>query len=232
MRAGLAMLRLGIGLALAGVPATNAMARGAADDGALGYRFYAELLSGTSIVPDQDLALSLDGFSGELEGEGSLDPGFVFSGALGLRMNDYLRTEVNLSYRQSEIEELTSSFGTLGGEGTLGVFAAMANVYVDLLPNAPVVPFIGAGVGVGVVWVDSNDDADVLVVDDSSVELAWNLLTGANFPITKRFSLSIAYRYLATTDPALDATVPGLGSGTIEAEFDAHEVLFGARFGF
>ena len=71
-----------------------------------------------------------------------------------------------------------------------------------------------------------------MVVDDSSVEFAWNIMAGASVPVTEAISLTGGYRYLATTDPELDSTLVGVGSGTVEGEFAVHEFLFGARMTF
>ena len=71
-----------------------------------------------------------------------------------------------------------------------------------------------------------------MVVDDSSVEFAWNIMAGASIPVTEAISLTGGYRYLATTDPEFDATLVGVGSGTVEGEFAVHEFLFGARMTF
>ncbi len=188
--------------------------------------FYLAFATGASVIPDQDIS------GGGLSGEVSADAGYHVGGAVGIHMNEHLRGEVNLSYREADIDTITGPGISLEGAGTVGAFAALANVYFDLLPEAPVIPFLGAGIGLGVVTVDSDSGATVLIVDDSSVEFAWNVLAGLTVPVTDRFSLLLAYRYLATTNPELDATVPGVGSGTIEGEFDTHEAMFGGRFDF
>lgn len=187
---------------------------------------YAEFTAGVSIAPDQDLA------GGGLSGVVSLDPGFVTGAAIGSRIGGRFRVEANLSYRQAAVDEITAPGAVLEGAGDVGVFAAMANAYVDLLPGAPVIPYVGVGIGLGVVIVDSNANATVLVIDDAAAEFAWNVMAGASVPISEVLSLSLGYRYLATTNPELDATLSGAGSGTVEGEFDVHEVLFGARLNF
>ena len=188
--------------------------------------FYVDFSAGVSSVPDQDLA------GGGLVGEVSLEPGFVVGGAFGRRLGRILRIEANLSYRRSDVDELTSTGVVLAGSGDVGVFAAMANVYADFLPSAPIRPYLGVGLGVGVIDVNSDDAANVLIVDDSSVEFAWNLMAGAVVPVSDAISLFGGYRYLATTDPEFDATLVGVGSGTVEGEFDAHEGVAGLRLSF
>lgn len=195
-----------------------------------GYVYYAELYSGFSIVPEQGIS------GGGLAGDVSFGPGFHVGGAVGARISDHLRSELSLGYRQSDVDEIDGPGIRLEGAGDAGVFTAMANGYVDLLPDAAVIPYVGAGIGVGVVSINSDNDASLLVVDDSDVVFAWNLMAGVGVPVTDHFSITLGYRYLATTDPDLEATVniPGVGraSGTLTGEFDAHEGVFGVRLGF
>lgn len=188
--------------------------------------YYVAVETGASIVPDQTIS------GGGLSGVASLDTGFNVGGALGGRLGDHVRAEVNLSYRRSGIDQLAAPGVILAGAGNVGLFSAMANVYWDILPDAAVIPYLGAGLGLGVVSVDSDAAANVLIVNDSAVAFAWNILAGASVPVSERISLSLGYRYLATTRAELAATLVGAGTGTIGAKFDAHEVVFGAKFWF
>jgi len=184
---------------------------------------YVEVGAGATFIPDQDIGPA---------GEVSADTGFNVGGAFGMQQFHYFRYELNLSYREAEIDEVTGPGFALDGAGNVGVFAAMANVYVDLLPKAPVIPYVGVGAGVSVVGIDSDSSANILRVDDSSTEFAWNVMAGASIPVTRQIYISLGYRYLATTDPELEAEIVGVGTGTIEGEFDAHEVMLGVRFRF
>ncbi len=208
------------------------LARGTAEEEEeeSGYVYYAELSSGLSMVPEQGIS------GGGLSGDVSFTPGFHIGGAVGARITDHLRSELSFGYRQSEVDDIEGPGFRLEGAGDAGVFTAMANGYLDLVPDAPIIPYVGAGIGVGVLSIDSDSDASLLVVDDSDVVFAWNLMAGIGIPVTDRASLTLGYRYLATTDPDLTATVniPGIGSasGTLSGEFDAHEGVFGVRVGF
>jgi opacity protein-like surface antigen len=72
----------------------------------------------------------------------------------------------------------------------------------------------------------------VLVVDDTSVEFAWNVMGGISYFLTEDWVLTGGYRYFSTTDAELDATLVGLGSGSLKAEVGIHELLFGVRYEF
>ena len=186
---------------------------------------YVEIQPGVSILADSDI--SGLGLSGEAE----FDTGFVIGGALGYRIFDNLRAEANLSYRQADVDKVTSGAVVLEGAGDASVLALMANVYIDFDFGYAVKPYIGGGIGVGFIDVDKGS-SNILIVDDEATEFAWNIMAGASYRVLENIDLSLGYRYLGTTDPDLDATLVGFGTGKLNAEITVHEVLFGLRYNF
>ncbi len=217
------MLRV---LALTTAVLVSLLSSGASAKDAFSPGPYIQLDAGLAIVGDSDV--SFGGVSGEVK----FDPGFAVGGAVGYRFEEWLRVEVNLSYRQADIDKLTALGYTLRGAGDASAFATLANLYIDFKPRSPVTPYVGAGIGVANIDVDSNSSANVLIVNDDSTEFAWNVMAGAAWSVTDDVVLSLGYRYLGTTDAKLDFTVVGVGTGTMDAEFGVHEVMFGARYNF
>ncbi len=193
---------------------------------------YVELAPGISIFADSDVSGGggLAGFSAVAE----FDTGFVIGGSVGYRFLDSFRGEVNLSYRQADVDQVTIAGALmLEGTGDISLLALMANVYYDLDLESPVTPYLGVGIGLGFIDVDTGvTPLSVLVVNDSATEFAWNIMVGASYGVTDNIDLSLGYRYLGTTDPELDATLVGFGSGTLDAEIAVHEILFGFRYNF
>ena len=193
-----------------------------ADDGV-----YIELSPGISILPSSDI-------SGEgLNGKAKFDaPFFVIGGAIGYQFDNGLRVEGNVSYRKNDVDKITSGGITLSGEGEVSGTAVMANLYYDIDLGVPFSPYVGFGIGVAVVDVDSNKSANVLIVNDSSAEFAWNVMVGGTLAISDIVDLSLGYRYVGITYPKLDATLVEVGTGTIKAEIEAHEIVLGIRYNF
>jgi OOP family OmpA-OmpF porin len=186
--------------------------------------FYAEFRAGVSVIPDIDVS------GGGLSDDAEFDPGFAVGGALGWHVFPSLpnlRTEIDLSYRQADVDKI----GPLDGAGEVSVFSAMVNAIYDVDLDLPVTPYVGVGIGVGVADIDSDSGA-ALSINDDSVEFAWNVLLGVAFQLDETLSLTAGYRYLGITDPEFDATAGG-GSGTLDAEdVQSHEFLVGLRVGF
>ncbi|HEY5657902.1 MAG TPA: porin family protein [Myxococcota bacterium] len=185
---------------------------------------YAEFRGGGILVPSVDMELS--GEPGKQTAD--FDAGFAVSGALGYRFTRNVRAEGELSYRQAEIGDLSfPSVGSLNGQWNLGAFTAMANVIYDIdYRDLPVVPYVGAGIGFGLVRLDGEHTAP-LRVDDDSPELAWNAMAGVRFRVIGNALVSVGYRYLATTDPAFART-----EGRIATEFATHEIFGGIGYEF
>jgi OOP family OmpA-OmpF porin len=213
-------------LALTTAVLVSLLSSGASAENAFSAGPYVQLDVGLAIVGNSDI--SLGGVSGDAE----FDPGFAVGGAIGYRFEEWLRAEVNLSYRQADIDKLTALGYTLAGAGDAGAFTTLVNLYVDFKPRWPVTPYVGAGIGVALIDVDSDDAANVLIVNDDSTEFAWNVMAGAAWSVTDNVDLTLGYRYLSTKDVDLEWTEVGFGSGTMEVEFGVHEVMFGARYNF
>lgn len=172
---------------------------------------YVALEIGPSFFADSEL--SSGGLSADLE----FDPGFAVGGAIGARIADISRAELRLSYRRADTDEI----GPVSVSGDVGILSAMANGYVDLPVNLPVQPYVGIGIGVGVLFADFR--ANSVNVDDEDAEFAYNVMAGVAYELTESVVLDAGYRYFATTD----ADIQG-----VDAEIDIHELLFGVRYEF
>lgn len=191
-------------------------------------RGYAEVELGATFVPDRDVDGAVDG--GDLD----LESGFTAGGALGMRLSPFLRLEGALGYRRSEVDtfEIDGPFLT-DVQGRVGVFSALVNGYLDLpIPNAPVTPFIGAGLGFAVVDVDVFDRFDGVNIEDSSAQFAWNLTGGLAWALTQNLDVVTRYRYFATEDGSNNASGSATLPGAADFDFESHEAVLGLRFNF
>jgi opacity protein-like surface antigen len=156
------------------------------------------------------------------------DAGFAISGAVGYRFDRHLRAEFEAGYQEAEIGDLiVSGVGDLGGKWSVGVATALVNVIYDVdYWDALAVPYVGAGLGLGYVMLDSKPDA-ALSVDASSPEFAWNVLAGIRLRVFDNTLLSLGYRYLGTTDPDFSRS-----AGRVASEYSSHEIFAGLGYEF
>lgn len=196
-------LRIALVLALALLHAAVARADGA----------YLALEVGPAFFPDSDLS------RGSASGDLSYDPGFHVGGAIGVRALDVVRGELGLSYRRADTDQLEEGGSSDGVSGDVGIFASMANGYLDCaFLDLPVTPYVGAGLGVGVVLADF--EVGGTRVEDADTQFAYNVMGGVSYD-ANGVVFSAGYRYFATTDADIEG---------VDTEIDVHEVTFGVRY--
>ena len=101
---------------------------------------YLEANVGYSFLPSLDLR------EDDLEGEADLDDTYVLGGALGYRFRSF-RVEANLSYRESDADELSVEGADFGGGGEASALVGLVNAYYDFDLGLPVRPYVGGGIG-------------------------------------------------------------------------------------
>ncbi len=201
---------------------------------------YIEYTVGISFPPNQNLWAKdpsptsatppLTRYSGRLE----LDPGYVIGGAIGLRFLESFRAELNLGYRNSENDKVTTLGEPDGGRGDLELFTAMLNGYFDYDFGIGVIPFIGAGIGYGLLETSAETRGGLLKINDDESVFAYNVMVGATVPLSDVVDVVGGYRYLATTDAEFSGRIidPNSRPQAFDSEYDTHELTFGLRVNF
>ncbi len=182
------------------------------------------------------------------------DTGFALSGALGKRYGAF-RGELEVAYQKNGVDThrdvaaagiplagedagvlITGSPNigvTVGdlvadGQGDVSTTFVMANVYYDFNAGGRIKPFLGAGIGIGFADVDYSPSA-VPVIQDSATEFAYQGIAGFAYEVSPSIELLMAYRYRATSDVSVDASLFA-ADFEIESQFSVIEA--GLRFNF
>lgn len=214
---------------------------------------YIEYSGGASFVPNQDLK-GADKSGSDLSGELESNVGFHFGAAIGKRFTEHLRADLQLTYRQNEVTNMSLRKEADKSQGHIGMLAIMANGYVDWDFGIGVIPYLGAGIGWGSVEIDAKNQGVLRSkIEGRDSVFAWSIMAGGTYPINEYLDLSLGYRYIATTDPDIntglsepnpDPPPPAdpddpnpptslIGSSRrLEAEFDSHEIVLSLRFNF
>ncbi len=182
------------------------------------------------------------------------DTGYALSGAVG-RGFGLFRGELEVAYQNNGVDTHTgvaaggiplaaedagvlitgsSNLGvTVGdlvsaGQGDVSTVFVMANAIADLNIGGPITPYIGGGIGVGFVDVTYAPSATT-IIDDNSTQFAWQIMAGLAYDIAPKTELFAGYRYRATTDASVSAS---LFSADFDVENAASIVEAGLRFSF
>lgn len=157
---------------------------------------YASVFLGMSVMEDTDANTYLPPVAIE---NIEFDPGVYVGGTLGYDFRG-IRLEGELSYRQNDMDSITDSAGPYAGvDGDVGIFAVMANAFMDLHNDSPVTPYIGGGIGLATVYLsDTIADGGPFYDEDDDSVFAYQVGGGLGIALNRQTTLDLGYRYFGT----------------------------------
>jgi opacity protein-like surface antigen len=183
------------------------------------------------------------------------DGGYGVSGEIGYRYGNGVRVGAELAYTQADIDRhsgvnvagtvidavdaavLTGSATQLGatvgavvadGQGEITNTAIFLNAYYDFNRDAPLQPYVGAGIGLTkaeVVYRPSNVD----IINDDDTVFAYQVKAGATWKLSGPFELFGEAVYRASEDIG---TTNNLFPGSLDIENKQTLVSLGGRYRF
>jgi OOP family OmpA-OmpF porin len=169
------------------------------------------------------------------------DTGPLGLAALGWRLGDGFRAEIEGSYRSNGISDIFTrrvngrSEALDNFSGNVGTYAAMANLAYDLPVQAPwgLKPYIGAGVGYG--WTGfngQNGGGETIIFHlpqnntytgpgvarwGTAGALAYQAMIGASLPVrgVRGLELTAEYRFFGTAQAAVPVTRTATGGNLV-----------------
>lgn len=141
---------------------------------------------------------------------------FQFTGALGKRLNERWRTEIEYSVHENSPEILFGRNPELEIDPDRGDLLSAESVLVNIVRDFQIgrafKPYLGVGAGVSeveLVFSDMPVDGLFLqrprreIIDDSDTTFALQAFAGFTVPVTKHFDLAADYRYLHVPDVSI-----------------------------
>ena len=126
---------------------------------------------------------------------------------------------------------LTGSTQTVVGDFSMVAF--MANVDYDFDTGSRWVPYVGGGLGVAIISIDTETDTGRPLADDSDTVFAYQVGAGIGyeFPLEEGRSITVSldWRYFATQDPTFTGQVTG---GKFDVGISGHDIGIGIIYGF
>lgn len=167
------------------------------------------------------------------------DPGINVGASCGYDFG-YLRLEGEISYKHSEIQNVTDrtdNYSFRNPDGNIGTTAFMANAFFDLHNDSKVTPYIGGGIGFAALYQNDTNATDTrggtftrarLYDDGDDTVFAYQVGVGVEIALNRRYSLDIGYRYFATDTAAFNKDSNWSNSQKIEN----HNTSVGLRVTF
>lgn len=201
---------------------------------------YIQSFAGYSQLQDSD-------FSGTINGSSqSLDTGFDGGFGLGLAVGKEIpqwsnerigtRVELELSYRDSDVDGVNFSGNGPGAEGNVSgditQTSLFANVLFDFKQAGAFTPYVGLGLGATYSDLDFAYGPGV-ALDDSDTNFAAQVIAGVAYQIDPNIALTLDTRYSRAFDVSSERLAPnGALTGRAEDDIDAFSVNVGLRHGF
>jgi outer membrane protein OmpA-like peptidoglycan-associated protein len=136
------------------------------------------------------------------------------SAALGADFNNGMRFELEASHHKNGLIRFDQSID----HGDMSADAVMGNLYIDILRNISVHPYVAVGVGAAKIDLTAYDTSGTLNFTATKTVPAYQAMIGVRVPLTQNLSLDAGYRYFAI--PASDAAGLG-GAGQTAHSFEA-----------
>jgi opacity protein-like surface antigen len=188
-----------------------------ASDVSMAGNFY--LNGNASLVWLQDTDLTENNVSREV----TFDSGFGFGGGGGYDF-DFIRVEAEIVYRRNDVNKVsTVEYGNVDGSGDISSLGFMVSGFYDFKNTTFLTPYIGAGIGVAYIDLNSVSAETIRISSGDDTVFAYQAEIGFNNAINETMSFDLGYRYFATTDPSL---------GGADAEYKSHNFLLRFRYAF
>ncbi len=184
------------------------------------------------------------------------DTGLFLSGAYGIRIDENIRVEGEISYLSADVDthtNVTAGGAALGaadagvlitgssalgatvadvvadGQGEVKSLGYAINGYYDFTDaSLPVDFYVGAGLGIAEVTVEYVPSG-ISVVDDKEMVGFYQLMAGASYPVAEGTDLFAGYRFRQSSDAETDST---LLPTSLDIENTNHILEFGVRYSF
>tara|TARA_R110000868_G_scaffold97614_1_gene268394 strand:- start:22 stop:762 length:741 start_codon:yes stop_codon:yes gene_type:complete len=174
--------------------------------------------------------------------------GSRYQAGFGVKLTDYLRSDVTLSYRGNlaRTNNVTMSSGTVfetkDGNHTASNMTALLNIYVDPLAAVGIdtgafSSYVQAGIGRARNKTKSMKFSSTVIQGATHNNVAWQVGAGLNYALTDQWKIDLSYRFLDMGEARSSKNfVNGVTPNTLvqETRFDlqAHEVLLGLQYQF
>jgi opacity protein-like surface antigen len=184
---------------------------------------YYQVNLGSGVGGDAHLSGSLSAGTASASGSTNvhLQAGFFGSGALGYSFKNGVAMEVEGLYSRNNGD----TKGAFGVDSAGETYGGMGNLLYAITQVGPVVPYVGGGIGYGVVRYSSSGYS----TDDSG--FMWQARAGVSGDLGRNMRWDIGYRYLQSPEYKLSGSATVLGTSVSgSAKLDTHTHVIAAGF--
>ncbi len=179
--------------------------------------FYVGVGGGINAIHNTDIEGPAFG-SNEL----NYDEGFVGTGIAGYKYDNGFRNELELGYRQNDIDEISD----VNAVGETEVYSAMVNLLFDLdITDTNFDTYIGGGAGGAFIRQKNVGPANGTSVNDTELVPAIQGVAGISYALTNKADVYMNYQYFHAISPSYK-TQNNLG---VDSDYDSSSLMVGLK---
>ena len=185
---------------------------------------YISVFGGVSFLEDIDT-----NYNGATGYSVDTDTGFVVGVAVGARVFDMVRGELEFSYSEHDGDQEDAGFiGPVNGD--IQTAYLLANVWYDFNFDSMFQPYVGGGIGIGFVDADTTFGANTFGYGGSDEGFAFQVGGGVRVAVSEMISLDVSYRFKSI----LDVDFPDSDGGGVYQNGDiySHNIMGGLTLHF
>jgi opacity protein-like surface antigen len=194
------------------------------------WNWYVSVFGGWSLPNDVELDAVIPPGGTPAHADLDIDDGFTAGAALGLRFNDWIRAEAEISGNWHDPDKAVQTVGGGGPttydnlDGDVDALFLLHNIWVDIPIWDALHPYFGGGAGVGRLSADISD-ANTNYFDDSDWSFAYQLGGGLGFDLSEAITIDIGYRFKVLHG----ADLTNQNNYTSEWDYESHNIIAGLR---
>lgn len=151
-----------------------------------------------------------------------LDTGVNVAATVGYQFNKNIRSDFELSYRESDLDSVTYAGASTSVRGENKTWGFLANGYYDFYSENILSPYVM--VGLGALSHDTSATYGAVTVSGDDVTFGYQVGAGFSYKLAGALKLDANYHYLGSSDVEY--------SDGSTAEYGAHELRAGLRYSF
>jgi opacity protein-like surface antigen len=168
---------------------------------------------------------------------GTLDAQVSVGGGVGYRFSNWFRSDLTVAFAPGRdfSADTSGAAGSGAVSGSLTSTALLASAYAEFAPESWIRPYVGGGVGVANLSLDSVEQrlpagGTATFADNSEWNFAWSVAAGVTLDVSEAVELDAGYRYVNFGD-ARTGTGSNGSHVTLDG-VDGHELRLGIRYLF
>lgn len=185
--------------------------------------YYASIAGGLTHLHDMEV--------GSVDDSIEFDAGWTGIVAGGYRFNNNMRAELELGYRNNDLDTIHFPAGTTTSmDGEVEAWTALVNAIYEHTNATAFSPYFGIGAGVAHLEFGDTNNLSITTNPESGNDTAFAMqgIAGVNYQINTNLSTFADYRYLTTFDAGIEFN----SNSTIEVDYDNSTVLVGLRYNY